>query len=180
MELTLGNRAWTVQEPVFKDLKIIIALYNQLNDDRQSAEQQAGQLLQLLKVVINDDRLFPSLWYRIRHFRTVKPITGSELQAFLNAIPELCRLEQTDSANSAKADTDNWGEIYAHLSASIGLSWDDIDLTMTLSRLKAMQDYWLKHPPAHMLKAAELGYEYQEKQSVKDFFDGIFAGVTTH
>jgi hypothetical protein len=39
-----------------------------------------------------------------------------------------------------------------------GMTWDEIAETMTMPRFNAMQDYWQRHPPIHVLVAGLAGY----------------------
>ena len=42
--------------------------------------------------------------------------------------------------------------------ANTGWTWEEVG-RLTMPRLKALNRYWVKHPPVHMLVAAYLGYE---------------------
>lgn len=42
--------------------------------------------------------------------------------------------------------------------ACTGWTWDEVG-RLTMPRLKALNRYWKKHPPVHLLVAAYLGYE---------------------
>ena len=169
-----------MEEPVFKRLKRIIFLYNHLGENTAKPDLWLVQLKELTRLIANNPNAFPPLWKRLLLFWRYRPITEQELKDLFEQIPKLFDLEAADPKKLSKGKADNWGELYAHLAASIGMNWDEIDNTMKLSRVKDMDEYWKRHPPTHMLKAAELGYEYKEKQSVKDFFDNIFANARMH
>ena len=48
-------------------------------------------------------------------------------------------------------------DLVAELVACGAGSWDTIVRTMTLHHYRALQRYWARHPPAHLLIAAWLG-----------------------
>lgn len=41
--------------------------------------------------------------------------------------------------------------------------WSDVD-ELTLGQVSAMNRYWRKYPPVHMLKAAEFGYPKDDQE----------------
>lgn len=41
---------------------------------------------------------------------------------------------------------------------SLGYTWDYVEQHIDLPRLAAMNRYWDKHPPVHIMVAAYLGY----------------------
>jgi hypothetical protein len=48
--------------------------------------------------------------------------------------------------------------LYCHLIACTGWSWEYIDESITLPRLYAMNAYWAKNPPVHLLLRQFFGY----------------------
>lgn len=53
----------------------------------------------------------------------------------------------------------NWGELYAHLIACTGYTWEYIENNMDLPRLASMNAYWAKHPPLHLMIQHFMGIE---------------------
>lgn len=53
----------------------------------------------------------------------------------------------------------NWGELYAHLIACTGWTWDYIADHVDIPRLTSMNDYWAKHPPLHVMVQWFMGIE---------------------
>lgn len=62
-----------------------------------------------------------------------------------------------------------WGELYAHIAACTGWTWDYIAEHVDLSRLDALNRYWTQWPPLHVMAAAYLGL----KPSTPDKQDSI-------
>ena len=60
----------------------------------------------------------------------------------------------------------NWGDLYAHLIACTGWTWDYIENQMDIPRLASMNAYWAKHPPLHVMVQWFMGIE--EKSVVDD------------
>ncbi len=58
---------------------------------------------------------------------------------------------------SSAGESIDWDDIYVHLIACTGWTWDYIDQHMTLPRLIAMNSYWTEHPPLHLLVSAYFG-----------------------
>ncbi len=53
-------------------------------------------------------------------------------------------------------------DLVAELVASGAGSWDAVARGMTLHHYAALQRYWARHPPAHLLIAAWLGFRPKE------------------
>ncbi len=64
----------------------------------------------------------------------------------------------------------NWGDLYALVATACGYTWPEID-AMTLSALRELLDYWSRHPPAHLLLAAALGWRPKPKAARAGFAD---------
>lgn len=156
--LTLAGRRRAIAEPPLGRLRIILASYNALASADGSPAAQVDALNRLLDAVTAG---------AIRDFRRLKP---SELPALLDSIPPLCRF----STNENGKPTD-WGMIYAHLSASFGWTYAYINDHVTLGQLDEYQGYMRQNPPTHVLVAAYLGYEYQDKTSGSAFLKMIAA-----
>jgi hypothetical protein len=54
-----------------------------------------------------------------------------------------------------------------------GWTWDYVDETLTVARLKALQDYWADNPPVQAMIAAYFGIKPEKKQSKTDFIQSI-------
>lgn len=55
----------------------------------------------------------------------------------------------------------DWGEIYAHVCACTGWTWEYIAEHLDLPRLDSLNRYWAQHPPVHMLVAQYMGIKPQ-------------------
>jgi hypothetical protein len=62
----------------------------------------------------------------------------------------------------------NWGDVYALIATSCGYGWDAID-AMTLPAVNELFDYWLRHPPAHLLLAAAFQFKPKAPPPRSDF-----------
>lgn len=156
--LRLGRRDRQIKEPVFRQIRIIIAAYNQVADGDVSAQYAA---LNTILAVLTNNAV------------KLKQLNQTELTDFLAALPTICGLKPVE-AGGVKRDTD-WGHIYFHLAATLGWDYDYIDNHMTLSRLEECRAYLDKHPPTHQLVAAYLGYEQKNKDEGQQFLRGLFA-----
>jgi hypothetical protein len=67
----------------------------------------------------------------------------------------------------------NWSEIYAHVVASTGWTWDYVSEHVDLPRLNAMNEYWAQFPPVHIMVAGYMGYKPKEKPEENNF-DELF------
>lgn len=159
-KLSVGGRERDIAEPVFKQLRRIIAAYNQLASDCPDAVKIAA--IEILLACLLDGKV------KLKH------LSNDELAALLQAIPAVCHLE-TKAGTANAAQPIEWGNVYAHLSATFGWDYDYIDNHMTLSRLNEYRQYMTHHPPTHQLVAAYLGYEYQDKQAGNGFLKAIAA-----
>lgn len=64
----------------------------------------------------------------------------------------------------------NWADLYALVATGCGYTWAEID-AMSLSAVRELLDYWLRHPPAHLLLAAALHFKPTPKPSRAAFAD---------
>lgn len=62
-------------------------------------------------------------------------------------------------------------DLVAELVASGAGSWDTIARTMTLHHYRAMQRYWARHPPTHLLLAAWFGIGPKPESQPADLGD---------
>jgi len=51
----------------------------------------------------------------------------------------------------------DWGELYSHIIACTGWTWEYIAENIDLPRLESMNRYWRKSPPLHLMVQAYLG-----------------------
>lgn len=56
----------------------------------------------------------------------------------------------------------DFAEIYCHLAMSTGWTFDQIGEEFDIPRIEAMNKYWLKHPPVHIMVASYLGVKDTE------------------
>jgi hypothetical protein len=49
-----------------------------------------------------------------------------------------------------------------------GWTWDYVEHTLTIPRLKSLHEEWRRHPPLSLLVASYLGYKPQEYASPDD------------
>lgn len=139
--ITLAGKPYVVKEPVFKQLRQIVPLYNALS---ASDTDFNDTLAALLKLFFDD--------------KTVLKATPDELMAFIKLIPTIAGLTQVKDSKS-RTNPEQWGDTYAHLCITFGWDYDYVDNHMTLSRLHELTPYLNAHPPTHLLVAAYLGYE---------------------
>ena len=66
----------------------------------------------------------------------------------------------------------DWGELYAHVIAVTGWTWDYVAENVDLPRLEALNRYWAQLPPLHLMVAAYFGIKPKEQEPViKDLQD---------
>jgi hypothetical protein len=160
--LLLAGKPVEVDEPVLKNLRKIIAAYNVLSRDAAMSEK-----VQAVETILAG----LSIPLKLRQFK------AGELEALLQALPDICHLKTTsDKASPPKGDI-QWGELYAHLSMCFGWTYREIDEQVKLSQINEYQAYFEKFPPVHQLVAAYLGYEPEKKQDAKSFLANIAAQV---
>jgi len=165
--VTLGGKAYPVDEPPLGQVRRILKLYRQLaavtGDDAAAAQERLRLVNAILAVFFGSMKL--------------GRVTGAELSAFLNAIPAICGLEPAQVGADTR-DTDDFGTIYAHLAATFGWDYATIDSQVKLSQLRDMSDYMKRNPPTHQLVATYLGYEYQSpEEKMRRFFQQAKAGA---
>ena len=64
-------------------------------------------------------------------------------------------------------------DLVAELVACGAGSWDTVARTMTLHHYRALQRYWTRHPPTHLLIAAWLGVGPKPEPEPADLGDLI-------
>lgn len=104
MIITLAGKPRRLEEPVFKQLKIIISVYNQLANTTDATAQQ--DLINTLLTALTPEKI------------RVKRLKAGELNALLTALPDLCQLKTVDNDKMGKPF--QWGNLYAHLSSTYG------------------------------------------------------------
>jgi len=158
--LRLGRRDIDITEPVFRQLRLILAAYNQLSDADNAIRIKAAN------TIVNELTLGKA---------KLSQVSAEEFKTLLEKLPEICGLKAVQKETTVKSIETDWGYIYAHLSMCLSWTYDYIDNNMTLSRLDEYRRYFLKHPPTHQLVAAYLGYEYKDKQEGSAFLRNILA-----
>lgn len=142
--LRLNNKAYPYQEPVLRDLRRIIDLYNAIAT--AEPHRQAAHIQAILNLLLG------------KQAPSVRRIATDDMVAFLVSLPGLLGLDG-DTDDNGDGEPATWGDTYAHLAMTLGWTYDNIDQTMTLSRLKEIQPYLRKNPATHQLVAAYLEYE---------------------
>ncbi len=56
----------------------------------------------------------------------------------------------------------DWDAIIAYVCHMTGWTWDYVESTLTVPRLRALQKEWLRHPPLPLMVAAYLGIKPKE------------------
>lgn len=143
-KIVLQRKTYQVGELVFKQLRAIGAAYSVLAKASAADADKVAALDSIIIALIGKPL-------------KLSRISAAEWQAFFSTLPKLCGLDDTDKLNKVSASKDNWGRVYAHLSACFGWDYDYIDNHMTLSRLKEYGDYIKDNPPVHQMVAAYLG-----------------------
>lgn len=62
----------------------------------------------------------------------------------------------------------DFAEIYCHLAMSTGWTFTQIGEEFDIPRIEAMNRYWLKHPPVHVMIASYLGVKDTEPPPIVD------------
>lgn len=159
--VVLGGKTRPAPEPPLGKLRRIVRLYRALGQVTGNDDTAADRRLTLVNRLLA--AFFPG--------QKLGAITGNELTAFLEAIPDLCGLERAKPGAIDNTGDQAFGNIYAHLAAAFGWHYDYIDKQVTMSQLKDMSDYMKRNPPTHQLVAAYLGYEYQTPEDkLRRFF----------
>jgi len=98
----------------------------------------------------------------------VESIEESLLVSLFNDVLELSGLEKSEKSGGEPVD---WLEVYSHLIACTGWTPRMIDEQTTLYEIVALNEYYAKHPPMHILHAAHVGFEYKppKVQTIDDF-----------
>lgn len=146
MIVTLAGKDYRLKEPCFRDLKIILKAFS---DIKPASLQSILDVFTLESVPL-------------------KTVRENELEPFFEAVKQLCNLTASEPTKKGSGSID-WGGLYAHLSATFGWTYDEIDATMTISRLEEYKDYMDRNPPVHQLAAWRFGYEYKEQESGNAF-----------
>jgi hypothetical protein len=164
VEVVLGGRRLAVEEPVFGALKQIVPAYNRLTlEPDRSARETADDINLILALLLGKAG--------IRKLRWRRP-TAAELQTFLAALPELCGLV---AQRPGGGDVDTWDVLYWRIILLTGWTWADVDQTMTMSKLKALDERLNVSPPVNELVASYLDYKPQRHTSQADALRAMIA-----
>lgn len=67
----------------------------------------------------------------------------------------------------------DWSAIIAHVCHLTGWTWDYVEATLTMQRLKALHAEWERHPPMPLLFAAWLGVKPKEYGTPEELVERI-------
>jgi hypothetical protein len=166
-KIVLGGKQWVIAEPVFKDLKIILACLNRLNNTDTNDAQLVDDVQLIINCLITERHV-----KKFRHFRwevwKLPAPTHDEITALLTAIPAICVLEAATKSTTSTAANDDWDALYWHIVRITGWDFETIDTTMTLSKLTALSEHLAKNPLVDELVAAYVGYEYTKPYQLED------------
>ena len=158
LQIKLACRHFVINEPVFGTLKVLIPAFNRLQIGTQSD-----------KATILDVRLILALLLgpQIKKLHWFRRPSVAEIANLLQKLPDFLQLEAIVSKPEAPAlsGAEAWDQLYCIIIDRTGWTFEQIDTTMTLSRLAAMNEYWQKHPPTNNLVAAYLGYEHEPEDA---------------
>jgi hypothetical protein len=173
--LILGGKPHVINEPVFRDLKIILAALNRLNHPDDSDFNLIADIQLILHSLLGE--------YHVKKFRRfsweawkIPTPSPEELTAMIEAIPEICGLQKSASSNDSNSkQTDDWDAIYWRVIRVSGWTWQQVDEQMTISRLNSLSESLNVTPSADSMIATYLGYEYKKPESLEDKIDAWLA-----
>jgi hypothetical protein len=173
-KLILGGRTFVINEPVFKDLKIILTALNRLNQQSPDADLIAD-IQSILISLIGERHVKNFRRYCWEAWKIPAP-NAEELAALFAQIPAICGLQPATNSTTSKSDTaTDWDALYWQIIRLTGWSWETVDNSMTLSRLASMQESLNVSPSTDSLVAAYLGYEYNKPQTLENKIDAWLA-----
>jgi hypothetical protein len=165
-EVVLGGRRLAVEEPVFGALRQIVPAYNRLTLELdRPARQVADDINLILALLLGKAGLRKLRWRRP---------TAAELQAFLAALPELCGLV-AQRPGGGDDEVDTWDVLYWRVILLTGWTWAEVDQTMTMSKLRALDERLNVSPPVNELVASYLDYKPQRNTSQADALRAMIA-----
>jgi hypothetical protein len=172
MDIQLGGKKFDVQEPVFRDLKIILTALNRLNNPNSKDFNLLADMQIILTCLIGERHVKNFRRYCWEAWKIPAP-SSEELLTLLNAIPEICGLTTSSSQSSEKSD--DWNALYWRVARVTGWTFSQIDTEMTLSKLTALSEHLAEKPLTDDLVAAYLGYDYQKPHTLEDAIDEMLA-----
>jgi len=178
--VTLGGKQWLIAEPVFKDLKVILAALNRLNNPHESDFNLIADVQLIVSRVLGERHVRKFKHYRWQVWK-LPPPSSDEITAMLSAIPALCGLQvatSSPSSTTTKAN-DDWDALYWRVIRQTGWSWETVDTTMTMSRLSSLSESLNVTPSADSMIAAYLGYEYSKADTLENKIDAWLALTPT-
>jgi hypothetical protein len=168
--VTLGGKEWLINEPVFRDLKIILAALNYLNTADLTDVQITVTLQKIITSLIGEDHVRQFRRYCWEAWKIPAP-TSDELTALLNAVPELCGLTvSAQSTTRQSASATDWNALYWRIARVTSWTFSQIDTEMTFSRFAELSEHLNEKPLTDDLVAAYLGYEYTKPRTLEDDF----------
>ncbi|MCX7067335.1 MAG: hypothetical protein NTW85_06555 [Methylococcales bacterium] len=179
--VNLGGRSFIINEPVFKDLKNILAALNRLNNPSESDFNLVSDIQLILTSLIGEDNVakFKHFWWQVWK---LPPPSSNEITALLAAIPAICGLQQHSTAGSQSSSNQStdWDALYWRVIRQTGWTWETVDTTMTVSRLAALSESLNNAPTVDSLVAAYLGYDYSKPRTLEDEVEAYLATQPTH
>jgi hypothetical protein len=188
--VTLGGKQWVINEPVFKDLKVILAALNRLNNPHESDFNLIADVQLIINRVLGERHVRKFKRYCWEAWKIPTP-NADEVTALLAVMPEICGLQtatradamnrtSTDAMNRTSTDAMNrvstdWDALYWRVIRQTGWTWQEVDTTMTMSRLAAMQENLNHSPAVESLVAAYLGYDYTPTETLENKIDNWLA-----
>jgi hypothetical protein len=173
--IILGGKEWVVPEPVFRDLKIILACLNRLNNKEASDVGILNDVQSILVRLLGERHVKKFRRYCWEAWKIPTP-SPDEITALLAVIPEICGLQASTATSSVSASkNDDWDALYWRVIRQTGWTWETVDTTMTMSRLAAMQENLNQSPAVESLVAAYLGYDYTPTETLENKIDNWLA-----
>lgn len=148
----LAGRDFTIEEPVFGVLKVLIPAFNRLQTGAQSDRAMCADLWLIMSLLLG---------WQIKKLHWFRRPSVADIANLLQKLPDFLELEPNTGNAKKTSKYDSWDELYCIIIDRTGWTFEQIDRTMTLSRLAALNDYWQEHPPTNNLVAAYLGYKYE-------------------
>jgi hypothetical protein len=173
--LILGGKPFVINEPVFKDLRIILTALNRLNHPDSSDFNLVADVQLILTALIGGDNVRKFRRYSWEAWKIPAP-NPEEMTAMLAAIPEICGLQKSSLSNgSTSSESNDWDALYWRIIRQTGWTWETVDTMMTISKLNALSESLNMTPAVESLVAAYLGYEYVKTETLQDKIDAFLA-----
>ena len=163
--VAMGGQQWTVPPLTLGQLRRLMPKVRQLTEiGAQMGETQIGVLVEIVAAALQ--RNYPDMpWKRSRILLDLgnagavlnAVLTGSGLRSRERSPGEAAAPGRVRGQHgSAGVEPGDWGRIYGLLATTCGYSYPVID-AMTLLDVEELTQYWIDHPPLHLMVAAYLG-----------------------